>query len=615
MKNIYEDSARPLGDAQKGNNQVTEGAEAQSSATRPKKHATQPPLAQQANVQYGMPPQQVQPIPNGAVPVYYTPYGYVPVMQQPIQGVPVQSVPMQGVPVQNVPPQGYAQYPVGQFYYPAPQQGYVPQQAVPQSEKVNTEPENNAPDPGTRVLFQSEDFERKAAEPVEDDYVVDFSQGTITKTDVKQETVFLEDVSLEDIMPVVTPVAPEVHKITPDVSVDDMEMSNFEFNAMAKHRHSSAKPIKQPGQKKQAVKPVVNANIEVEETEEVISLADEPKPQEKKKISRFELIRRIILGISLVAIVVSVTVLANQYRLASENDSVQEDVSNLIIDTTKETTTKKSNKTEKTTKKQEQTTKPLTPEQQWENIKKEYPNVIFPAGIQLKYAKLYAENNDFVGYLSADGVNMNLPIVQTTNDSYYLDRNFYKSKTKYGCPFVTHLNNIEPLDMNTVIFGHHMNNGTVFGALDKYKTIDGFKAAPIIEFNTLYKDYKWKVIAAFVTNAYEKDDNGYIFRYYFTSLSTEERYSAYLNELAQRSLYDTGVDVLPTDKILTLSTCSHEFTDARFVVVARLVRDGEIAEVDTSRATVNQSPRYPQAYYTKKGLKNPYKNASQWEVG
>ena len=160
-----------------------------------------------------------------------------------------------------------------------------------------------------------------------------------------------------------------------------------------------------------------------------------------------------------------------------------------------------------------------------------------------------------------------------------------------------------------------MNDGTVFGILDRYKSIEGFKKAPVITFNTLYNDYEWKVIAAFVTNAYEKDDNGYILQYYFTSLSTTERFSAFLNELAQRSLYDTGVDVLPTDKILTLWTCSHEFTDARFVVVARLVRPGESAEVDVENAVVNSSPRYPQAYYDKQKKDNPYKNAQKWYVG
>ena len=106
-----------------------------------------------------------------------------------------------------------------------------------------------------------------------------------------------------------------------------------------------------------------------------------------------------------------------------------------------------------------------------------------------------------------------------------------------------------------------------------------------------------------------------MFKYYFTTLSTPERYASYLSELSQRSLYDTGVDVLPTDKILTLSTCSHEFENARFVVVARLVRKGESPTVDVSRASVNENPRYPQAYYDKKNKTNPYSDAYRWEVG
>ena len=88
----------------------------------------------------------------------------------------------------------------------------------------------------------------------------------------------------------------------------------------------------------------------------------------------------------------------------------------------------------------------------------------------------------------------------------------------------------------------------------------------------------------------------------------------YIEEIKKRSLYDTGVDVNPTDKLLTLSTCCKDFDDARLVVVARLVRPGESADVDVSRATVNSNPRYPQAWYNKKGKTNPYKNAFQWEV-
>ena len=494
-------------------------------------------------------------------------------------GMPVYGAPIQLTPEQwNMMMAQFAAMQQGAVYTQQvpPMPGEVPYQQSPYQPFVPYQPaqpifDGNGQNPQTRVLYQSADFEMNEKAPVQNKPVPEpvFRQ----EMDIEEETVPLGGL-----------------KNSP-FSVDENEMTMFEFDAMAKK-------MKMPEYKK-----VNGSQMDISDEDEILFEKEkDEEAQVNKKLRTSEIIRRIVLAVSLVAIVISSGMLVNEWRLSKQNDSVMEEVSDLIID-------EKENNPAKPEEDKE-----LTPEQQWKKIKKEYPNVVFPDGMQVKYAKLYATNPEFVGYLSADGVNLNLPVVQAKDDKKYLEKNFYLQKTKYGCPFVTHLNNIEPLDQNTVIFGHHMNNGTIFGTLDAYKSIDGFKKAPVITFNTLYKDYSWKVIAAIVTNAYTKDDNGYIFRYYFTQLSTQENFSAYLSELSQRSLYDTGVDVLPTDKLLTLSTCSHEFTDARFVVVARLVRPGESTDVDVSRATVNSNPRYPQAWYNKKGKTNPYKNAFQWEV-
>ncbi len=505
-------------------------------------------------------------------------------VQQPVYGAPVTLTPEQWnmmmlqfaamqqgmMQQQNMMQQNQAmpgENPYGQMPYP--QMPFTPYQQ-PAQPTVDA----NGQNPGTRVLYQSADFDMNEKTPSQKFTAPEPSFKEEMQIDFEEETVSLED---------------EVKKASP-FSVDENEMTLFEFDAMAKK-------MKVPQYKK-----AKSDNINTDEEEfQFENDEEETEEEKKKKLPTSEIIRRVVLAVSLVAIVIASGMLVNEWRLSKQNDNIMEEVSELIIEE------------EKNPAKPEED-KELTPEQQWKKIKKEYPNVVFPEGMQVKYAKLYATNPEFVGYLSADGVNLNLPVVQANDDKKYLEKNFYLQRTKYGCPFVTHLNNIEPLDQNTVIFGHHMNNGTIFGTLDAYKSIEGFKKAPVITFNTLYKDYQWKVIAAIVTNAYTKDDNGYIFRYYFTQLSTQENFASYLNELSQRSLYDTGVDVLPTDKLLTLSTCSHEFTDARFVVIARLVRPGESADVDVSRATVNSNPRYPQAWYNKKGKTNPYKNAFQWEV-
>ena len=317
--------------------------------------------------------------------------------------------------------------------------------------------------------------------------------------------------------------------------------------------------------------------------------------------------RTVVLVISLLAILVSGAILLREYKLHLDNKHFEEDVSDLILQTNEAIGQNAPGDVENALH--------LTEEQQWAQIKGEFPNTVFPRGLQLKYARLYATNNEFAGYLEAPGINMSLPVVQTTDDEAYLNKNFYGKSTKYGCPFVSYLNRLEPLDYNTVIFGHHMNDHTIFGALDNYKTLAGYKKSPTIAFNTLYRDYTWKVFAVFITNAVAQDDNGYVFNYYFTALPTDEQKAAYLNELKQRSLYDTGVDVQPGDPLLTLSTCSHEFDDARLVVVARLVRNGENAAVDTGKAVLNSNPRYPQVYYDKKKLNNPYANAQRWTIG
>lgn len=513
-------------------------------------------------------------------------------------------------------------------------------QAAPAPKSENalavSEDKEKAKRAGTRIVFQSPDFdypedapERRSGPviPCEEDY------------DYDEEDEDFDDVYAPSYAPKKTNMLPAAGSLGPiEYTLDEVDISSQKKqkaqsekppvfqkpevktapkasasaqSAAPKASFSQPKPTAQQkitAQPKPAA-PILNnvpKSLVVEEVEA-------PAAPEKKKMPLSEIIRLTVLSVSILAIVIASAVLIKEYVLHKENQNLESNVSNLIIDDDDETTTtKKKDGNKDTTKKEEKTT--LSTVQKWEQIKAEYPNTVFPQNMQYKYAKLYATNNDFVGYLEAKGVNLSLPVVQTDNDDEYLEKNFYGEATKYGCPFVTHFNNIEPLDLNTVIFGHHMNDKTIFGALDYYKSIDGFKSAPVITFNTLYHNYKWKVIAAFITNSEEKDDNGYIFQYYFTTLSTQERFSAFLNELAQRSLYDTGVDVLPTDKLLTLSTCSHEFEDARFVVVARLVRSGESADVDVSKASENSNPRYPQAYYNAKRLTNPYYDAARWYV-
>jgi hypothetical protein len=96
--------------------------------------------------------------------------------------------------------------------------------------------------------------------------------------------------------------------------------------------------------------------------------------------------------------------------------------------------------------------------------------------------------------------------------------------------------------------------------------------------------------------------------------------NGYIEQITQRSIYDTGIDIRSTDKVITLSTCTHSLDgacgmdiDGRLVVVGRLLRQGESAEVDTSKAKNNPNYRRPQIWYDKTGKTNPYSKYVTWQ--
>lgn len=237
--------------------------------------------------------------------------------------------------------------------------------------------------------------------------------------------------------------------------------------------------------------------------------------------------------------------------------------------------------------------------------------------VPAEYAEYYAQNSDFVGWIKIDGTKVDYPVVQADNNSYYLNHNFEKEYEGRGSIYMDKDCSAETLDTNTVLYGHNWLDTTMFSQLVKYSDFDFYKEHPVIEFNTRFEMHKWKIFAVFITTASASEDNGYVFNYIYPYMGGVN-YEGYMQELQKRSLYDTGVDVNEDDKLLTLSTCTREVdtddhrADCRIVIVARMVRDGESASVDTSAARENRSPKYPQIWYDKYGLVNPYKDDPLW---
>lgn len=228
-------------------------------------------------------------------------------------------------------------------------------------------------------------------------------------------------------------------------------------------------------------------------------------------------------------------------------------------------------------------------------------------GTYSKFNELLAANSDFRGWLTINGTRVDNPVYQTTDNDFYIDHNMDKEKSTYGALFIDYraaLTNTET-SQNLVIYGHHMKNGSMFGSLKKYRDLSFYKENPTLTFDTLYKTGEYKVFAVFIINTLPEQDNGNLFNYRPTSFGTQEAFLSWIAEVRSRSLIDTPVDVIENDQILTLSTCIYDFDDARLVVMARRVRDGETSAVNVSKATLNADALYPAIWYIQKGLPVP----------
>ena len=173
-------------------------------------------------------------------------------------------------------------------------------------------------------------------------------------------------------------------------------------------------------------------------------------------------------------------------------------------------------------------------------------------------------NPDTIGYLQIEGTKVDYPVVQGTDNIYYLDHTFDYIKATRGSIFLDSSVAFDPLDLppHLLFHGHHMRDGTMFQNVALYKGERFFYDNPIIRFETLYQDTFWQVFSVYVC-----DSNEYV----PMSFRSPEAYAAYLEKTAGRSMFPVDVTLTKEDRIMTLNTCSYEFSGAHTLVVAKLI--------------------------------------------
>lgn len=176
---------------------------------------------------------------------------------------------------------------------------------------------------------------------------------------------------------------------------------------------------------------------------------------------------------------------------------------------------------------------------------------------------LREQNEEVIGWIAFDNIDLSYPIMQGEDNTYYLTHTFSGETNSAGSIFMEAGNHSDFNDCHTIIYGHNMKNLSMFGQLKKYKTEEFYEEHQFFTVYTLDQVYRYQIFAY-----YDISETGDI---YTIGFSPDEEFEAFVGNMLRRSYYDTGVDVTAQDKVITLSTCSTEGN--RFVINAKRVEE------------------------------------------
>lgn len=236
-------------------------------------------------------------------------------------------------------------------------------------------------------------------------------------------------------------------------------------------------------------------------------------------------------------------------KQAERNEALSEIVANAQTETTEAPEATEATEPEETT---EDTTAPAETTE--------------PGGMLPGYKDIYEMNNDVVGWIKMEGTKLDYPVMQTpSNPNYYLYRDFDKNNSKRGSVYAKEDCDINAPSDNITIFGHNMQDGSMFACLGNYTSKRAWEDNSLIFFDTLTEYHTYKIFAVFKTSA----NLGQGFRYHtFVDAANEQEFDEFVSTCKRLSFYDTGITPVYGDKLICLSTCEYTLDNGRLVVAA-----------------------------------------------
>lgn len=184
--------------------------------------------------------------------------------------------------------------------------------------------------------------------------------------------------------------------------------------------------------------------------------------------------------------------------------------------------------------------------------------------LAVDFNQLKKVNSEVVGWIYFKNSNISYPIVKGTDNSYYLNHTFRKEINSSGSIFMDNVNDSSFKDLHTIIYGHNMKNGTMFGTLNKYYDKEFFKSNPYFWIYTLNGTYRCEIFSAYITKSTSESYN--------KKFTSKDEYDKFLKNLVNEAMYNTGVTVTKDDLIISLSTCTCTDEDSRLIVNAKLIK-------------------------------------------
>lgn len=176
---------------------------------------------------------------------------------------------------------------------------------------------------------------------------------------------------------------------------------------------------------------------------------------------------------------------------------------------------------------------------------------------RVDFEQLRQINADIVAWIYIEGTNINYPVVQGEDNSYYLNHLFDGTYNRAGCIFLDQYCASDFSDQHSIIYGHNMNDKAMFASLTGYKKQEFYDAHPIVLLLTPTRNYKIRLFSGYVSDsassAWKRSFSG-------------DGFARWLSEVISKSAFVSGYTPTEEDRIVTLSTCTYEFDSARFVL-------------------------------------------------